>query len=123
MLPAGAIGFDERIAALHDVSVTAFELAFLVASDGVVDFVVEVVLGVGVVGVLLLELQGLDGDRGVGDGDWSVSDGDGGVGDGERSVSVQAARVELRGGRGHGQEGKTGEGLERRRSRRNEKKI
>lgn len=43
----GAVGFNEGVLALHDVPITGFPLALLIAGVTVSDTVVELVAGVG----------------------------------------------------------------------------
>lgn len=43
----GAVGFDEGVLALHDVTIARFPLALLIAGVAVSDSIVELVTGVG----------------------------------------------------------------------------
>lgn len=43
----GAVGFDEGVLAFHDVTISGFPLALLIAGVAVSDAVVELVAGVG----------------------------------------------------------------------------
>ena len=43
----GAVGFDEGVLALHDVTIAGFPLALLIAGVTISDAIIELVAGVG----------------------------------------------------------------------------
>jgi hypothetical protein len=88
----GTIGFDEGVAAVNDVTLAGLGLALDVTGVGVMDGVLELVLGMGI--VVVDDLLG-DGDGGMGHSDGSMGDGNGagGVGDGTSGIGYRTSGI------------------------------